>query len=236
MFEHFFREYRISVYPHIKISPWAKQRVANVVFITTGAIGIIIAIIGQSLDSLPITIGGMCAFFPPMIFMSIWDRMYKKKHRKKLRLTYVNEKLSLLKNLLKDEEFNFYAPEKISYLIACCETELAQYKKTFLPDLGAFGKVLYTVTMMALGAFLDRVEPENAALIFANLLVLLPIVIALVVFVFMIKNDIEAPKRDALISFKNELEYIRAELKDEEASAEKEKLTEAQEGIVISIQ
>ena len=234
MFEHFFLEFRISVYPKIKEVRSAKSR--DVLVALAVAVGLIMVKVGVERASLLLFFGGISLFV--LVTVCLWrlDQNYVKKHRKEIRQSYANEKLVLLTELLKDEDFNLYSPENISYLIACCENSLMRQNDSTLPKLGALGSFMSAAVMVTLGALFEKVEAEQFVTVFAYSLTAIFVICGLGINILLIRDSIRYPKRDALIILKNELEYIRSELLDREAGTEKQAMTEAQEVSAVSIQ
>ena len=236
MFEHFFLEFRIAVYPKIKTSPWARSDIVRNTLIPAAVLMLIMVVNGTKCGSPLFAVGGIGIFILAVICVWFWDRKYVEEHRKENRRIYVDEKLVLLINLLNDKEFDLYSPEKISYLIACCENSLTQQKEPEFPKLGAFGGFLSATIMVTFGALLEKIETEYIATVLSVLLVLIAIAWVLGSYAFLIKDGIQSPKRNALTLLKNELEYIRSKLMDEETDTTKEELTETQESIAVAIE
>lgn len=146
------------------------------------------------------------------IVLTVWCSRPKKKTGNQDMECYKQETYKKLKELLRDEKYNFDSLEGVDWLILSCQDELTAGARTY-GIAGSFSKYVVPVITMFVGAVVDSVSAE-IAIGWVALAVIIWFVICVVRFSLADAIEyIKFPAKRGLLDLKSDLQYLRLELK-----------------------
>ena len=227
IFESFFIEYRKGIGCNSLKVNWKKAEPARKWLLSIATLLVAACLVSAVLKQIQVTVILLLVVFLMALVFGGYERWYSKSHHKERCEAHIKEKIEPLIKLLEEKSYN--NPAKIDWMISCCEATLEQQKKRFLPNWGGIGDVLFAVILVIFGVFLDKQAPDIIDTMFWGSLRFAAIVAIVAIYVFLIRDGVQSPRRNALTSLKNELEYIKSELKGEQSGTSIQEVIEATE-------
>jgi len=211
MFEHFLRKYKYEIYAgkisNLKRLPWYELLILLGLFSLLIASGVFI-LLGNSKMAFILDI----ILFLLIVLFFILDNHRIKISRNELYSRYKENKLAPLITLLKSEDFNFFSPLQIEWLILCCDEQLKSSEKTFSGLSDYFFKYIFPFITMFFGFAIKLTSLEDGMVVVAIICLILLFVYCMQRMIAPIVDDFMNPDKDVLHFLKSELKYIKTTL------------------------
>lgn len=212
MFEYFFRRYKQDVYggfiskAKVKHVPWYEW----VLLISTVPL-LLGMLVCAALKKGSTNFYLMLITLFVMILFLIVDSRTLKKAADDL-FTEHKERLDRLRNLLQNNDFQFYNEKQIDWLITVCNDEIGPEKGSLSNFSDYFSKFVFPLITLLFGAILTNSSVEAGIELVLMFSMLLLMIYPISRMIRLISNVIMNPDRDILIILKKNLEYLKTEL------------------------
>lgn len=212
MFEYFFRKYKQDVYGRfiskakVKHVPWYEW--ALLIFTVLLFLGALICTaIKNGTMNLFLMLAALFAMF---IFLIVDNRTLKKAAND----LFAEHKVRLkkLRDLLQDDDFQFYNAKQIDWLITVCNNEIGPKKEPLANFSDYFSKFVFPLITLLFGAILTNSNAETGIELVLMFSMLLLMIYPTSRMIGLISDVIMNPDRDILIILKKNLEYLKTEL------------------------